>query len=136
MCGGEALSIDGMAGDTFFAPTVLRGVTKDMAMHSEETFGPIVGVTPFDDDDFEEEAVRMANDTDAGLAAYLYTKDLSRAFRVSEALQYGMVAVNSGLMNTEIAPFGGVKYSGLGREGSKYGMDEYVNLKYTCLEGV
>ena len=88
---------------------------------------------PFDD---EEQVVAMANDTDAGLASYFYTKDLSRAFRVSEQLEYGMVGVNSGLISTEIAPFGGIKYSGMGREGSKYGIDEYVNLKYTCIEHV
>jgi len=131
--GGSQMRVEGMAGMNFFEPTVVRGVTPQMDIYSEETFGPISGLMPFDD---EEHVVALANDTDAGLASYFYTKDLSRAFRVSEQLEYGMVGVNSGLISTEIAPFGGIKYSGMGREGSKYGIDEYVNLKYTCIEHV
>jgi len=133
IAGGQRMNVEGMAGHNFFEPTVVRGMTSEMDMYSEETFGPVSGLMPFDD---EEQVVAMANDTDAGLASYFYTKDLSRAFRVSEQLEYGMVGVNSGLISTEIAPFGGIKYSGMGREGSRYGIDEYVNLKYTCIEHV
>lgn len=131
--GGNQANVDGLAGDTFFEPTVMIGIDESMAMYREETFGPVSGIITFEDD---EQVVTMANDTDSGLASYFYTKDLSRAFRVSEQLDYGMVGINSGLVSTEIAPFGGVKYSGMGREGSKYGIDEYVSVKYTCIEGV
>eukprot|EP00485_Elphidium_margaritaceum_P005040 CAMPEP_0202692614 /NCGR_PEP_ID=MMETSP1385-20130828/6943_1 /ASSEMBLY_ACC=CAM_ASM_000861 /TAXON_ID=933848 /ORGANISM="Elphidium margaritaceum" /LENGTH=529 /DNA_ID=CAMNT_0049348177 /DNA_START=37 /DNA_END=1626 /DNA_ORIENTATION=- len=133
ICGGRETRVEGLAGDTFFEPTIVSKVTPDMQMYQEETFGPLSGIVSFDDD---EQVVSAANDTDMGLAAYFYTKDLSRAFRVSEQLEYGMVGVNSGLISTEIAPFGGVKYSGMGREGSKYGIDEYVQLKYICMENV
>ena len=133
VCGGNKANVDGLEGDTFFEPTIINGVKEDMMIYKEETFGPVSAIIPFDDD---EQVIKMANDTDSGLASYFYTKDLSRAFKVSEELQYGMVGVNSGLISTEIAPFGGVKYSGMGREGSKYGIDEYVNIKYTCIEGV
>eukprot|EP01084_Bolivina_argentea_P007486 14040_1 len=131
--GGNKMNINGLKGDTFYEPTIIINVNEDMDICKEEQFGPVSAVLSFDDD---EEVVNLANNTDSGLASYFYTKDLSRAFRVSEKLQYGMVGINSGLISTEIAPFGGVKYSGMGREGSKYGIDEYVDIKYTCIEGV
>ena len=117
-------------GGTFFEPTVIANVTQDMAVASEETFGPLAPVIRFET---EEEAIRMANDTEFGLASYFYSTNLSRVWRVAEAIESGMVCVNSGLLSTEVAPFGGVKQSGLGREGSKYGIDEYVELKYLCI---
>merc|ERR1712173_153885 len=127
------MDIEGLSGELFYAPTVITGVKEDMEVHNEETFGPVSGILSFDDD---EQIVSMANNTDHGLASYFYTSYLSRASRVSEKLEYGMVGVNSGLISTEIAPFGGVKYSGMGREGSKYGLDEYLDIKYTCFEGI
>ena len=120
-------------GGTFYEPTVLTGATPAMAVAKEETFGPLSALFRFKDD---AEAIQMANDTEFGLAAYFCTRDLSRAFRVSEALEYGMVGVNEGIITTEVAPFGGVKESGVGREGSKYGMDDYLSVKYTCLGGL
>lgn len=117
-------------GGSFFEPTVLANVTQDMLVAHEETFGPLAPVVKFET---EEEAIAMANDTEFGLAAYFYSRDLSRVWRVAEALETGMVGVNSGLLSTEVAPFGGIKQSGLGREGSRYGIDEYVELKYLCL---
>ena len=117
----------------FFQPTVLTGVTMDMAMSCEETFGPVAGINRFTTD---AEAVAIANDTPYGLAAYFYTRDLARTWRVAEALEYGIVGINTGLISTEVAPFGGVKESGLGREGSKYGMDEYLEIKYLCFGGI
>ncbi|MFL1453977.1 NAD-dependent succinate-semialdehyde dehydrogenase [Marinobacter sp. GN3S48] len=117
-------------GGNFFQPTVLSGVTADMLVAYEETFGPLAPVFGFET---EEEAVQMANDTEFGLASYIYTRDLARSWRVSEALEYGMVGVNEGLISTEVAPFGGIKQSGLGREGSHYGIDDYVEQKYMCL---
>ncbi|MEQ1541996.1 MAG: NADP-dependent succinate-semialdehyde dehydrogenase [Novosphingobium sp.] len=117
-------------GGTFFEPTVLAGVTQDMLVASEETFGPLAPVVKFAT---EDEAVAMANDTEFGLASYFYSTDNSRVWRVAEAIESGMVCVNSGILSTEVAPFGGVKQSGLGREGSKYGIDEYVELKYLCI---
>ena len=120
-------------GKTFFEPTLLGNVTTDMKVTYEETFGPVAPLFSFKT---EEEAVKMANDTEFGLAAYFYTRDIGRSWRVSEALEYGMVGVNSGLISSEIAPFGGVKESGLGREGSKFGMDEYLEIKYICMAGV
>lgn len=117
-------------GGNFFQPTVLAGVTTDMLVAYEETFGPLAPVFGFDT---EEEAIQMANDTEFGLASYIYTRDLARSWRVSEALEYGMVGVNEGLISTEVAPFGGIKQSGLGREGSHYGIDDYVEQKYMCL---
>jgi len=117
-------------GGTFFQPTVLAGVTQDMAVASEETFGPLAPVIRFET---EEQAIAMANDTEFGLASYFYSQNLSRVWRVAEAIESGMVCVNSGILSTEVAPFGGVKQSGLGREGSKYGIDEYVELKYLCI---
>ncbi|GLS22795.1 NAD-dependent succinate-semialdehyde dehydrogenase [Labrys miyagiensis] len=120
-------------GGTFFEPTVVTGVTPQMLVARDETFGPLAPVFKFET---EEEAIQMANDTEFGLASYFYTKDLGRAFRVSEALKYGMVGVNEGLITTEVAPFGGVKESGMGKEGSKYGIDDYVDAKYICLGGL
>ena len=117
-------------GGSFFEPTILTGVTPAMAVAREETFGPLAPLFRFDT---EAQAIAMANDTEFGLAAYAYTRDLGRAFRVMEGLQYGQVGINAGLITTEVAPFGGVKESGMGREGSKYGLDDYLNVKYGCL---
>jgi succinate-semialdehyde dehydrogenase/glutarate-semialdehyde dehydrogenase len=114
----------------FFEPTVMVGVTQQMLVTREETFGPLAALIAFDN---EDEVVQMANDTEYGLASYVYTRDLSRSWRVSERLEYGMVGVNTGLISTAEAPFGGVKQSGLGREGSQYGMDDYTELKYVCV---
>ena len=115
---------------TFYEPTLLTGVTSSMAMSCEETFGPVAGIQRFSG---EEEAVRLANDTPFGLAAYFYSRDLGRVWRVSEALEYGILGVNTGIISTEVAPFGGMKESGIGREGSKYGLDDWLELKYVCL---
>jgi len=120
-------------GGTFFQPTVLANVNADMSVAVNETFGPVAPLIRFDD---ETDAIRMANDTIYGLAAYFYARDLGRVIRVAEALEYGMVGINTGLISTEVAPFGGVKQSGIGREGSKYGIDEYVEMKYLCLAGI
>jgi succinate-semialdehyde dehydrogenase/glutarate-semialdehyde dehydrogenase len=120
-------------GGTFFQPTVLTGATPDMLIAREETFGPVAPLFRFDQ---EEEAIRMANDTEFGLAAYFYTRDLARSWRVAEALDCGIVGLNTGLISTEVAPFGGVKASGFGREGSKYGILEYTELKYVCVGGI
>jgi succinate-semialdehyde dehydrogenase/glutarate-semialdehyde dehydrogenase len=120
-------------GGTFFEPTLLTAVTPDMKIFREETFGPVAPLIPFKSD---AEVVELANRTEYGLAAYFYSRDIGRIWRVAEALEYGMVGVNTGLMVTEVAPFGGVKQSGLGREGSKYGIDEYVEVKYICMGGI
>jgi succinate-semialdehyde dehydrogenase/glutarate-semialdehyde dehydrogenase len=120
-------------GGTFFQPTVLANVTRDMLVAREETFGPVAPVFKFATD---QEAIDAANATEFGLAAYFYSRDVGRVFRAAEALEYGMVGVNTGLMSNEVAPFGGVKQSGIGREGSKYGIDEYLVLKYVCLGGI
>jgi succinate-semialdehyde dehydrogenase/glutarate-semialdehyde dehydrogenase len=120
-------------GGTYFEPTILTDVTPDMLVAKEETFGPLAPLFRFST---EEEAIHMANDTEFGLAAYFYTRDLGRAWRVGEALEYGMVGVNTGLISTEVAPFGGMKSSGIGREGSRYGIDEYLEMKYWCVAGV
>jgi len=117
-------------GGTFFEPTVVTDVTPAMLMAREETFGPVAPLFRFES---EQDAIHMANDTEFGLAAYFYTRDLARSWRVSEALQYGMVGLNTGIISTEIAPFGGVKESGIGREGSKYGILEYTELKFVCV---
>lgn len=117
-------------GGLYFQPTVIKGVTTEMRMMHEEIFGPVAPLFAFST---EAEAIRMANDTEFGLASYFYTRDASRIFRVSEALEYGMVGVNTGLMSSEVAPFGGIKQSGFGREGSQQGVDEYLSTKYTCL---
>ncbi len=116
-------------GGTFYQPTVLTGATANMRFAREETFGPIAPVFRFET---EEEAIRMANDTEFGLASYFYTRDAARVWRVAEGLEYGMVGHNTGLISNEVAPFGGVKQSGLGREGSHHGIDEYLELKYLC----
>jgi succinate-semialdehyde dehydrogenase/glutarate-semialdehyde dehydrogenase len=120
-------------GGTFFEPTILTGVTSEMLIAREETFGPIAPLFKFRS---EAEAIAMANDTEFGLAAYLYTRDLARSWRVSEAIEYGIVGLNTGIISTEVAPFGGVKESGTGREGSKYGIFDYTELKYICVGGV
>lgn len=120
-------------GGTFYEPTVLTGATPRMLLAREETFGPVAPIFRFRT---EAEAIRLANDTDSGLAAYLYTRDLGRSWRVAEALEYGMVGLNTGLISTEVAPFGGVKESGMGREGSRYGIEDYLEIKYLCVAGV
>lgn len=117
----------------FFEPTVLTGVTSEMTIAHEETFGPVAPLFRFQN---EEEALRIANDSQYGLAAYFFTKDLARAWRMTENLEYGMVGVNTGILSSEAAPFGGTKDSGMGREGSKYGIDEYLELKYMCIGGL
>ena len=114
----------------FFEPTVLTGATQQMLIAREETFGPVAPLFKFDSVD---EVIEMANATEFGLAAYFYARDLSRVFKVAEALDYGMVGINTGLITTEVAPFGGVKQSGFGREGSKYGIEDYLDIKYLCL---
>ncbi|WP_373987322.1 NAD-dependent succinate-semialdehyde dehydrogenase [Duganella sp. BuS-21] len=120
-------------GSTFFEPTILADVTKDMLVAREETFGPLAPLFRFE---HEAEVLTLANDTEFGLAAYFYTRDVGRVWRVSEGLESGMVGVNTGLISTEMAPFGGVKQSGLGREGSRYGMDDYLVTKYVCIGGI
>nr|WP_198421193.1 NAD-dependent succinate-semialdehyde dehydrogenase [Mesorhizobium carmichaelinearum] len=117
-------------GGLFFTPTILTGVTQSMRVAREETFGPVAPLFRFET---EEEVVGHANDTEFGLASYLYTRDAARIFRVGEALEYGMVGINTGLISTEVAPFGGIKQSGIGREGSKHGLEDYTELKYFCL---
>ena len=120
-------------GGLFFQPTILTGVTSDMKGAVEETFGPVAPLFKFET---EEEVIELANNTEFGLASYFYSKDVAKIFRVAEALEYGMVGINTGLISTEVAPFGGIKQSGLGREGSKYGIDDYTELKYMCLGGI
>ena len=120
-------------GGTFYQPTILTDVTPAMKVAKEEIFGPVAPIFRFQT---EADAIRMANDTDFGLAAYFYAKDVARVWRVAEALEYGMVGINEGLISTEVAPFGGVKQSGLGREGSKYGTDDFLEAKYMCLGGI
>ncbi|KAK8461613.1 hypothetical protein SEVIR_1G068400v4 [Setaria viridis] len=126
MLGGKRHSL----GMTFYEPTVVGNVSNDMLLFREEVFGPVAPLIPFKT---EEEAIHLANDTNAGLAAYIFTRSIPRSWRVSESLEYGLVGVNEGIISTEVAPFGGVKQSGLGREGSKYGVDEYLELKYICM---
>jgi succinate-semialdehyde dehydrogenase/glutarate-semialdehyde dehydrogenase len=121
------------AGGLFFEPTVLTGVTPAMKVAREETFGPVAPLFRFET---EEQAIEMANDTEFGLAAYFYARDIGRVWRVAEAIEAGMVCVNSGILSNEVAPFGGVKQSGLGREGSKYGIDEYLEIKYLTMAGL
>ncbi|WP_436897178.1 NAD-dependent succinate-semialdehyde dehydrogenase [Acinetobacter gyllenbergii] len=131
---GASVVIGGQAhalGKTFFEPTILRDVTQQMKVAKEETFGPLAPLFRFND---EAEAVAMANDTEFGLASYIFTQDMARQWRVGEALQYGMVGVNTGLISNEVAPFGGIKQSGLGREGSQFGIEEYLELKYMCVD--
>lgn len=128
-CGGRLAA----PGTRFFAPTVLTGATSAMALAREETFGPVAALFPFTTD---AEAIALANATEFGLAAYFYGRDIGRIWRVAEALEYGIVGVNTGIISTEVAPFGGVKQSGVGREGSKYGIDDYLVIKYICLGGM
>ena len=120
-------------GGTFFQPTIVTDVTNAMLMAREETFGPVAPLFRFDT---EAQAIKMANDTEFGLASYFYTRDLARSWRVAEALEYGIVGLNTGLISTEVAPFGGIKESGFGREGSKYGILDYTELKYLCVGGL
>jgi len=127
--GGKLLE----AGKLFYEPTVLSNVTPGMLIMNEETFGPVAAVVKFNT---EEEVIAAANNTDFGLASYFYSRDIGRVWRVAEKLEYGMVGINTGLISNEVAPFGGVKQSGLGREGSKYGMDEYLEMKYLCMGGI
>jgi succinate-semialdehyde dehydrogenase / glutarate-semialdehyde dehydrogenase len=133
LAGGATLLTGGKRselGGSFFEPTVVANVKPDMKLAHEETFGPLAGVIRFRD---EAEAIRLANDTEFGLASYFYARDLSRVWRVAEALEAGMVGINTGLISTEVAPFGGVKQSGLGREGSKYGLEDFMEVKYLCM---
>ncbi len=127
--GGERHDLGG----TFYQPTVLTGASKDMMIANEETFGPVSALFRFST---EEEAITMSNDTEFGLAAYFYTRDSARTWRVAEALEYGIVGINEGIISTEVAPFGGVKESGLGREGSKYGIEDFMEIKYMCMGGI
>jgi succinate-semialdehyde dehydrogenase/glutarate-semialdehyde dehydrogenase len=120
-------------GPLFYEPTVLSNVHDGMQIMVEETFGPVAAVVKFKT---EDEAIAAANNTDFGLASYFYSRDVGRVWRVAEKLEYGMVGINTGLISNEVAPFGGVKQSGLGREGSKYGMDEYLEIKYLCIGGI
>jgi len=129
ICGGKPHAL----GQTFFEPTILADVTPAMRVAREEIFGPVAPLFRFHT---EEDAIRMANDTEFGLASYFFARDVGRIFRVSEALEYGMVGVNTGMISTEIAPFGGVKSSGLGREGSRHGLDDYLEIKYVCVAGL
>jgi len=120
-------------GQTFFEPTVLAGVNPQMKVAREETFGPLAPLFRFETD---EEAIQMANDTEFGLASYFYSRDIGRIWRAAEGLESGMVGINTGLISNEVAPFGGVKQSGLGREGSHYGIEEYMEVKYLCFGGL
>lgn len=126
LLGGKSHALGGL----FFEPTVLINANANMLLAKEETFGPVAPLFKFHT---EDEAIQMANDTEFGLASYFYTRDLARSWRVSSALEYGMVGVNAGILSTEVAPFGGIKQSGVGREGSKYGTDDYLELKYVCV---
>jgi succinate-semialdehyde dehydrogenase/glutarate-semialdehyde dehydrogenase len=129
VCGGRRHALGG----TFFEPTVLRDVSPAMLVAHEETFGPVAPLFRFTT---EQQAVQMANDTSFGLAAYFYSRDVGRIWRVAEALDYGMVGINEGIISTEVAPFGGIKESGLGREGSRYGIEEFLEMKYLCMGGL
>ena len=124
--GGQTLQGAGY----FLTPTIITGATKDMKVAQEETFGPFAPLFKFED---EDEVIALANDTIFGLASYFYAEDLSRVYKVAEALEYGIVGVNTGIISTEVAPFGGVKQSGLGREGSHHGIEDYLEMKYICL---
>ena len=124
--GGKRSSLGG----TYYEPTVLAGVNSSMLITTEETFGPVAPVIPFDND---EDVVKLANSSQFGLASYFYSRDIGRIWKIAEALEFGMVGVNTGLISNEVAPFGGVKQSGLGREGSSWGIDEYLEMKYVCI---
>ncbi len=127
--GGEPSNL----GRCFYPPTVLTNVTNEMEIAREEVFGPVASLIPFET---EQQAIDIANDTNVGLAAYFYTRDIGRVWRMGEALEYGIVGINEGIISNEMAPFGGVKESGSGREGSKYGMDDYLEIKYMCMGGI
>ncbi len=127
--GGKRHSLGG----SYFEPTVLADVPNDAQVAKEETFGPLAPLFRFETDD---EVLQLANDTEFGLASYFYSRDISRVWRVAEGLESGMVGINTGLLSTEVAPFGGVKQSGLGREGSRYGLDEFLEIKYLCFGGI
>ncbi len=127
--GGKRSSL----GHSFFEPTILANVTPQMAVAREETFGPVAPLFRFKT---EEDAVRLANDTEFGLASYFYSRDIGRVWRVAEALESGIVGINTGIISTEVAPFGGVKESGVGREGSKYGIEDFLEIKYLCMGGI
>ncbi|ENO75274.1 MAG TPA: NADP-dependent succinate-semialdehyde dehydrogenase I [Thauera sp.] len=129
LCGGKRHALGG----NFYEPTIVTDVTAQMRVAREEIFGPVAPLFRFHS---EEEAVRMANDTEFGLAAYFYARDIARVWRVAEALEYGIVGINEGIISTEVAPFGGVKESGIGREGSRYGIDDFVEIKYLCMGGI
>ena len=120
-------------GSCFLNPVVLKDVTQNMRVFREEIFGPVAGLVKFKT---EAEAITIANDTEYGLGSYFYSRDIGRIWRVSEALEYGMVGINTGIISNEMAPFGGVKQSGQGREGSKYGLDDYLEIKYMCIGGL
>ena len=125
LTGGKPHALGGL----FYEPTIVTNATKDMLVSVDETFGPFAPLFKFED---EDDVIALANDTIFGLASYFYAKDLSRVTKVAEALEYGIVGVNTGIISTEVAPFGGVKQSGLGREGSRHGMDDYMEMKYIC----
>ena len=131
--GAKVLSGGSRLEGTFFEPTVIADVPADALVSNEETFGPVAPLIRFKT---EEEVIALANDTEFGLAGYFFANDLSRVWRVAEAMETGMVGVNTGLISTEVAPFGGIKQSGLGREGSKYGIEDYLEVKYVCLGGI
>ena len=134
--GGAKIALGGKRhalGGTFFEPTILTGMTQQMKIAREETFGPVAPLFPFKT---EEEVIGYANDTEFGLASYFYSRDIGRIWRVMEALEYGIVGINEGIISTEVAPFGGIKESGIGREGSKYGIDDFVEIKYALLGGI
>jgi succinate-semialdehyde dehydrogenase/glutarate-semialdehyde dehydrogenase len=133
LANGGAVLTGGAAhelGGSFFQPTIVTGVTKDMKVAREETFGPLAPLFKFDDVD---DVIAQANDTIFGLAAYFYASDLSRVYKIAEELEYGIVGVNTGIISTEVAPFGGIKQSGLGREGSHHGIEEFMEMKYVCM---
>ncbi len=129
MTGGKRHGLGG----TFFEPTIVRDVTAKMACAREEIFGPVATLFRFAT---EEDAIKLANDTEYGLAAYYYARDMARILRVAEALEYGILGINEGIISTEVAPFGGMKESGIGREGSKYGIEDYLEIKYLALGGL
>jgi succinate-semialdehyde dehydrogenase/glutarate-semialdehyde dehydrogenase len=127
MCGGKPHALGGL----FFEPTVLTNVNSSMLLANEETFGPVAPLFKFHDD---LEAIQLSNNTEFGLASYFYSNNMERIWRIAEQLEYGMVGINTGILSTEVAPFGGIKQSGMGREGSKYGMDPYLEIKYLCMQ--
>ena len=127
--GGQRHSLGG----NFFQPTIITNISDNACLLNEETFGPVAPLIRFSDD---AEVIKKANDTEFGLASYFYTQDIARVWHVAEALEYGIVGINEGLISSELAPFGGIKESGIGREGSKYGIDDYMEIKYLCIGGL